>query len=93
MQALDELNGQLRLRVFDVFPQAVIAKRLHERLILELLLHLRRSFQEIRAHQVMQDIPGNGRALFRGDLQGRGDGAALQVVAKRRSSGTQGGLV
>jgi hypothetical protein len=47
---------------------------LHERLILrlaEFLLHLRRSFQEIRAHQVMQKIADNRRALFRGNLQGR----------------------
>jgi hypothetical protein len=62
------------LGVFYVFPQTIVGQHLHERLILrlaEFLLHLRRSLQEIRAHQVMQKIADNRRALFRGNLQGR----------------------
>jgi hypothetical protein len=67
------------LGVFYVFPQTIVGQHLHERLILRLAefrLHLRRSFEEIRAHQVMQNLINNRRALLESDLQ-------VRVMAER----------
>ena len=73
VKPFDELKSQSRFRILHVTTQTEIGQCLHEQLILRfteshLHLPLRLSFQEVRAHQVVQDLTDNRQTLLRSHL-------------------------